>query len=177
MSLNKISEFCDRITEYFAIAVGWLLVFLILYISIDVVGRKLFNVSIQGSDEIGGYIMSVLSAVGFSYALSKTGHVRLMLLLSKMPTVLKAFMNLFAYTILMVYSYMMTWQVLTVLMDSFQLKAKAPTTLEIPLMFPQSILTLALTWFSVNITIYLFRLIVLIYRKEFSESLLQEGEV
>ena len=36
----------------------------VLFIFLEIVARKLFNYSFQGVDELGGYILAVVAAVG-----------------------------------------------------------------------------------------------------------------
>ena len=52
-----------------ALACGYLLLFLSFLVGFEVVARKLFGFSLQGVDEIGGYILAILATIGFSYTL------------------------------------------------------------------------------------------------------------
>ena len=53
---------------------------------VEMVTRKLFNFSLQGVDEIGGYTLAVTSALGlFVHAAGTRGHTRVDFLLSRLP--------------------------------------------------------------------------------------------
>jgi TRAP-type C4-dicarboxylate transport system permease small subunit len=138
-------------------------------IGIDVIVRKIFLVSIQGSDEIGGYVMAVVCAFGFSYALKERTHIRLSVLLTKLPISLRVFANLLAYVILAAFAYVMLWRAIAILRETIQLKAVATTPLETPLVIPQTLWLMGLALFSIHLTLYLIRLIALTVRKQSSE--------
>ncbi|MBW1691158.1 MAG: TRAP transporter small permease [Deltaproteobacteria bacterium] len=176
MALKRVLEGCERLSKFFAIIVGWALLCLSLLIGIDVVGRKLFNVPLQGSDEIGGYIMALLCVFGFSYALSQEAHIRLRLLFPKLPLTIRAFLNLLAYGLLLTYAYMMCWQVITVLINSYRYKSIAPTVLQTPLVIPQSFVTIGLAWFALHMTIYFLQHVRLIISHQIPETLLENHE-
>lgn len=167
MSIKGLTETFDGISRYFSIAGGWALLGLSLLIGIDVIGRKFFRTAFQGSDEIGGYVMAVVCAFGFSYALRERAHIRLNILLVRLPNSLRVLANLFAYSIFAAFAYIMLWRALAILIETIQLKAVAPTPLETPMVIPQSLWSLGLAWFSVHITLYLLRLISLIAKKQF----------
>lgn len=169
MSLGRLTEKFDGLSRYLAIAGGWPVIGLAILIGIDVVLRKLFNLSVQGSDEIGGYVMAIACAFGFSYALAKRAHIRLNILLPKLPIFIQTIVNLIAYLILTALAYMMAWQMVAIVIDSIQLKAVAPTPLETPLVIPQSLCAAGLAWFALHLTVYLLSMIGLTVRGEIAE--------
>jgi TRAP-type C4-dicarboxylate transport system permease small subunit len=169
MSLKRTIGIFDEISRYFAVVGGWAFLGLSVYIGIDVVGRKLFSISLQGSDEIGGYVMAVTCAFGFSYTLAKRAHIRLNILLPRFPASFQAFVNLLAYGIMAALAYMMLWRALSMLIETIELQAVAPTPLETPLWIPQSLWTLGLAWFAIHITVSLIYAIILAGKKQIAE--------
>ncbi|HDR16102.1 MAG TPA: TRAP transporter small permease [Desulfobacteraceae bacterium] len=167
--MKRMMDFMDDVSRHFAIGGGWALLALSFYISIDVIGRKLFRISLQGSDELGGYVMAVVCAMGFSYALAKRAHIRLNILLPRFPSGVQAAVNLFAYTALAVFSFMMAWLGWEMFAYSFELKAIAPTPLETPLWIPQGLWTLGLAWFFVHTAVYLFAIVVFLFKGRIRE--------
>lgn len=152
--LKGIVDFQDRLSKGLAVVCGWALLALSCYIGVDVVGRKLFSFSLQGSDEIGGYVLAIICAYGFSYTLSQGAHIRLNALLSKFPTKIQAVANLVAYGGLLLLSFMMVWRGGSVFWETLQIGAVAPTPLETPLWVPQSIWSFGLLWFFLHVASY-----------------------
>jgi TRAP-type C4-dicarboxylate transport system permease small subunit len=171
MTLKRTMESFDGISRYFSIAGGWALFGLSFLIAVDVVGRKLFNTSTQGSDEIGGYVMAAVCAFGFSYALTRRSHIRLNIMLPWLPIPVRVIANLIAYLILGFFAYMMAWRAGAVLMETIRLDAVAPTPLETPMIIPHSVWTLGLIWFAVHLTAYLLVFLGLLAKRQVLELL------
>jgi TRAP-type C4-dicarboxylate transport system permease small subunit len=148
---------------------GWVVLGLALLIAIDVILRKVFNLSVQGTDEIGGYVMAVACAFGFSYGLAKRAHIRLNLVLPRLPASIQAFANVVAYLILTSFGYMMFWQILDLLFESIRLKAIAPTPLKTPQAIPQLLCALGLAYFALQLTVYMIRALILLVSRNISE--------
>lgn len=151
MILKRILDKFDIYSKHAAIAGGWALVALSLYIGIDVVGRKLFSLSLQGSDEIGGYVLAVICAAGFSYTLSLRAHIRLNALLTRFPGRLQSGVNLLAYALLLLLAAMLFWRCSAMLLETIEFRAVAPTPLETPLWIPQGLFALGLLWFFLHV--------------------------
>ena len=175
MGIKRLVAFIDSATRYWAIAAGWLLLFLTLYITADIFLRKVFQKSIQGSDEIGGYILAILCAFGFSWTLKNRAHIRLNLVLNKLPVILQVTINFFAYLILAAFAYAMLWRGAAMVYETAELNAVAPTPLATPLIIPQGIWLLGIIWFSIHLTLYLIQLVVLIVQKNYREFLQDYG--
>ncbi|RPJ05974.1 MAG: TRAP transporter small permease [Deltaproteobacteria bacterium] len=169
MVINRLMEGFDRISRTLAIIGGWPVLGLSLLIGVDVIGRKLFNLSVQGADEIGGYVMAVACAFGFSFGLAKRSHIRLNIVLPKLPPLFQAFANVVAYLILLAFSYLMLWQMLDMLFESIRLKAIAPTPLQTPLAWPQFLCAFGISYFAVHLTLYFIKAFGLLLRWNIAE--------
>ena len=55
----------NKIIDGLSIAAGMAFVALALITTVEVIGRKFFNFSLQGVDEMGGYVYAIGSAIGF----------------------------------------------------------------------------------------------------------------
>ncbi len=157
MGIKRLMDGFDRVSRILAIAGGWPVLGLSVLIGVDVAGRKLFNLSVQGSDEIGGYVMAVACAFGFSFGLAKRTHIRLNLVLPHLPRRFQTIANVIAYLILAAFGYMMAWQILDMMFESIRLKAMAPTPLKTPLVIPQLLCAVGMVYFALHLTLYLIR--------------------
>jgi TRAP-type C4-dicarboxylate transport system permease small subunit len=160
MALQQTVSRFDRFSRFLAILGGWALLGLSVYIGIDVVGRKLFSLSLQGSDEIGGYVLAIVCAAGFSYTLSQRSHIRLNALLTALPRGLQAAANLLAYGLLLLLAFMLVWRGAMMLHESFSIQAVAPTPLETPLWIPQGLYVLGLSYFFLHVAACFCQVIV-----------------
>nr|WP_299245872.1 TRAP transporter small permease [uncultured Halomonas sp.] len=132
-----------------AIAAGYAALGLSLLIAFEVVARKLFNFSLQGVDEIGGYVLAIGVAFSFAYALLHRAHTRVDMLLVKLPAPLRAFLNALAMLLLAAFAAFMLWRAIETLGETLEFGSRASTPLQTPLWIPQTLWILGLGVFAV----------------------------
>ena len=86
-----------RANVMLSLAGGYILLLLSLVIVFEILARKLFSYSLQGVDEIGGYVVAGTGAFGFAYALIERTHTRIDLVLGHVPKPVRNFLNVIAY--------------------------------------------------------------------------------
>jgi TRAP-type C4-dicarboxylate transport system permease small subunit len=84
------------IARIVAIVCGWGLMVISVLTCIEIVGRKFFNFSFQGIDELSGYAMAVVSAAGFTYALGTRAHMRITLAFPYLPPIMRSVLHVVA---------------------------------------------------------------------------------
>ncbi len=82
---NLFSRSLAKFVDVGVLAAGWWLIVLSAFTCVEMVARKFFRFSLQGVDEVGGYTLAVISALGFSYTLITRGHTRIDFLLTRLP--------------------------------------------------------------------------------------------
>lgn len=132
-----------------AIVAGYAALGLSLLIAFEVVSRKLFNFSLQGVDEIGGYVLAIGVAFSFAYALLHRAHTRVDMLLVKLPAPLRAFLNALAMLLLAAFASFMLWRAIETLRETLEFGSRASTPLQTPLWIPQTLWILGLGVFAV----------------------------
>ena len=93
----------DHIESVLATVFGCIFLLLAVVVVIETVSRKLFNVSLQGADELGGYALAVGSTIAFSLALMGRNHIRVDVFHERFPRGLQAFLNWFSIASLAVF--------------------------------------------------------------------------
>ena len=139
---NLFSRWLGKGTDVLVILSGWWLILFSLASCFEMVSRKLFQFSLQGIDEIGGYTLAVTSAIGFSYTLITRGHTRIDFLVSKMPVPARAALNFVAMLTLALLGAFALYRGWDVLSESIEFQSTATTPLQTPLWIPQVI------WFT-----------------------------
>jgi TRAP-type C4-dicarboxylate transport system permease small subunit len=138
-----------RIADWLAVATGWALVVYCVAVGVEIVGRRYFGFSLQGVDEIGGYLMALIVAIGFSCALYSHAHIRIDILLPQLPRSVTLWLNVAALASMIAFALFLVWQGANVLAHSYKLKAVAPTPLLTPLAIPQALWVAALLLFLI----------------------------
>jgi TRAP-type C4-dicarboxylate transport system permease small subunit len=147
-----------------AVASGYALVGLSLFIFIEIVARKLFNYSFQGVDELGGYILAVVAAVGFGYALLERAHTRIDVLLVRLPTGPRAILNVVAALAIAAFASFMAWRAVAVLNETIEFQSLASTPWQTPLWIPQSLWVAGLIGFAIVAVVLFARSVILLAR-------------
>lgn len=123
-------------------------------VAVETVVRKVFNVSIQGSAELGGYVLAVGAAVGFSLAVSSRSHIRVDVFHERFPPAVQAFMNWLSAVLTAAMALFLVGVCYRVIVKTIEYGSSAQTPWATPLVYPQSVWYAALVIFAVYAVIY-----------------------
>ena len=137
------------VQRFLAWVFGLIFVALSVVVSVETLSRKLFNFSIQGADELGGYALAAGSVIAFSLALVGRNHIRVDVFHDHFSERGQAVLNLLAYVLLAIFAVLMAWVSLKVVTDTLAYRSTAPTPWQTPLIWPQSIWYAGLLVFAI----------------------------
>ena len=126
---------------------GSLLLAAALLVSVDVILRKLFVMSMGGSDELSGYAFAIGTAWAFAYTLLQRANVRVDALYVHLPSRARSTLDLLGLLSLGVFVGILTWQAWVVLETSLAFEARSTTPLQTPLWIPQLLWLIGLALF------------------------------
>ncbi|MDX9860910.1 MAG: TRAP transporter small permease [Rhodospirillales bacterium] len=144
----------ETTARFFAILCGWGCFILSALIGVDVISRKFFGFSLQGTDELGGYVVAITAAFGFSLALIHRSHTRIDVFLVHAPAPVLAFLNLVSMTCTAGFAGFMAWRTWATLEESLEFGSLASTPWQTPLWIPQSIWVVGLVIFAAIATVF-----------------------
>jgi TRAP-type C4-dicarboxylate transport system permease small subunit len=124
----------DRIESILANIFGSIFLLLSAVVAVETVSRKVFNISLQGADELGGYALAVGSTIAFSLALMGRNHIRVDVFHDKFPRSLQAALNWLSIVSLAVLGAFIAWVAFKVIGDTMQYRSTAQTPWATPLM-------------------------------------------
>lgn len=116
---------------------GTLIVLSAFLVTLEVILRKLFNVSLGGADEISGYAFGVATAFAFSFALFERAHIRVDALMGVIPRVLHPLVNLFGLALLIGFAAVVSTMVWSMVADTLANGSRSITPMRVPLAIPQ----------------------------------------
>jgi TRAP-type C4-dicarboxylate transport system permease small subunit len=152
----------DRVETFLATLFGGIFLLLSVVVVVETVSRKVFNVSLQGADELGGYALAVGSTIAFSLALMGRNHIRVDVFHEKFPRALQAALNWLSIVSLAVLGLFIAWVAWKVIGDTRQYGSTAQTPWATPLIWPQSIWYAGLAIFALVATGYAVRATLLL---------------
>ncbi|MGE5160903.1 MAG: TRAP transporter small permease subunit [Betaproteobacteria bacterium] len=133
------------------IALAWMFgtIFLVLsfVVTVETISRKLFNFSLQGADELGGYSLAIGSTIAFCLALAGRNHIRVDVFHGLFPRRVRAALNWLSIMGIAAGALLFVAVSLRVLRESLEYGSTAQTPWATPLIYPQSLWYLGLVFF------------------------------
>lgn len=144
----------DRVESVLAILFGTIFLGLSVVVCIETLSRKIFNFSLQGADELGGYVLALGSTLAFSLALMGRAHIRVDVFHEHFPQRLQVVLNLVSIVTLAAFGIFIFWVAVQVLMDTLAYGSTAPTPWATPLFYPQLVWVAGLATFAAIASVY-----------------------
>jgi TRAP-type C4-dicarboxylate transport system permease small subunit len=166
---RRTSTMKDRIESILANVFGGIFLLLSVVVAVETVSRKVFNISLQGADELGGYALAVGSTIAFSLALMGRNHIRVDVFHEKFPRAMQAAMNWLSIVALAVLGLFIAWVAWKVIGDTRQYGSTAQTPWATPLIIPQGVWYAGLVIFALVATGYALRATLLLFSGRIDE--------
>jgi len=147
----------NHVEKALAAVFGSIFLLLAVVVTVETISRKVFNISLQGADELGGYALAVGSTIAFSLALMGRNHIRVDVFHEMLPRRLQAFLNWFSIASLAAFGIFVAWVATKVLADTREYGSTAQTPWATPLVWPQSVWYAGLVIFALVATGYAIR--------------------
>ena len=152
--IRKFNVVCSILGGYVLLLLSFLIVF-------EIIARKLFSYSLQGVDEIGGYVVAITGTFGFAYALIERTHTRIDIILGHVPPLPRNLLNLLAYALVTGAALFMLRYGYVALSESILFNSRSPTPLQTIMWIPQGMWFGGIFVFSVTAVALLVHLVVL----------------
>jgi TRAP-type C4-dicarboxylate transport system permease small subunit len=137
-----------RLEQLLGTAFGFVFLGLAVVVTVETVTRKLFNVSLQGADELGGYALAVGATLGFSIALLGRTHIRVDVIHDRLPVWLQGVLNWLSAVSLAGLALLLAYLAWFVIQDTRAYKSVAQTPWATPLVIPQTVWLIGLIIFA-----------------------------
>jgi len=128
-----------RLEDILATVFGAIFIVLAVVVTVETLVRKLFNFSLQGADELGGYALAIGSTIAFALAVAGRNHIRVDVFHERFPRGLKAFLNWLSIVLLAGLAMLFVVVSWRVLMESLEYRSTAQTPWATPLVYPQGL--------------------------------------
>ncbi len=128
----------EHLANWISRLFGWALLFLSGFVALETLMRKLFNTSLQGADELAGYILAFGASLAFVVALIDRAHIRIDVLHARFPVRLQAAIDWLSVLSLGVTGLFFLYVGWFVIADTLAYGSTAATPWRTPLIWPQS---------------------------------------
>jgi TRAP-type C4-dicarboxylate transport system permease small subunit len=127
-----------RVETILANVFGTIFLVLAFVVTIETLARKLFNFSIQGADELGGYSLAIGSTIAFSLAAAGRNHIRVDVFHELFPRGIKAALNWISIVLLAALAVLFVAVSFRVVSETLAYRSTAQTPWATPLIYPQA---------------------------------------
>lgn len=143
---------------------GLAFIALAVAVTTETIMRKLFNHSLQGVDELGGYILAIAGTMSLSVALVARAHIRIDIVHDHLPRALRWPLNILASVSILLCAVALLRMAWFAFGESADLGATAQTPWATPLKYPQALWAAALVPFVVVCAAEVFNILRLLAR-------------
>jgi TRAP-type C4-dicarboxylate transport system permease small subunit len=134
-----INRGIDRLALAMCACAGWLFVICALFVTFDVLARRFFGFSSQSTTELSGYMLAVGIAWGMAGALEARSHVRIDVLIQRVPPRLRGYLHWVALATLVLFLGFVVYGAWQTASESWELRATDNSLLKTPLVIPQGL--------------------------------------
>lgn len=153
-------------------AAGWMFFVCAAFIAFDVLARNFLGFSSRSTTEVTGYMLAFGVSWGLAHTLYERGHVRVDILINRMPAGWRRYLHLLALLLLAVFAAYATYGAINLAYESYEFRATDMSALRTPLVLPQSLFAFGLGMLLVASLQLLVESLLLVLRGESIDSLL-----
>jgi TRAP-type C4-dicarboxylate transport system permease small subunit len=129
----------STIARIMGIVFGWMTLALGLIVTGETAMRKFLNYSLQGADELGGYILAFTTLLSFCCALIGRNHMRIDTIHYMLSPKWQGILNWISSVSIGLFAMVLAWASWGVVRDTWAYKSTAPTPWATPLIYPQAL--------------------------------------
>ncbi|CAN7540305.1 TRAP transporter small permease subunit [Variovorax sp. LjRoot84] len=118
---------------------GWCYLVITVLICFDIGARRLLGFSTEATTEVTGYLMAIGMSWGLAGTLFERGHVRIDVLVQKLPLKMRVWLHLVSLLALLVATGFFAWGAFSLAKDSWDFGATDLSALHTPLAIPQGL--------------------------------------
>lgn len=139
----------EKLARFLALLSGGAVALLALLVAFDIISRRFFGFSLQGTDELGGYVLALVGSFGFGYTLLRKGHPRIDIGFRLFPTRMQDALHVLAYASLTAMALFMAQHALAEFNQTLKFGTVTNTPLQTPLALPQGLWLFGSLYFAV----------------------------
>ena len=148
--MRAVTRNMDRAYLAMGYLCGFQLLMLGLFITYQVIARKIGFVMAPGMDLMSGYVLAMASTWAFSYALRSGSHVRIDILLPFMGRRTRALADWVALGSILFFTSITAWKTWVMVLKSYEIGAVTNTYPLTPLWAPQTVVAIGFSMLGVT---------------------------
>jgi TRAP-type C4-dicarboxylate transport system permease small subunit len=159
---RAIRRAATAVAAFMNYVAGWNFILCAVFITVDVLCRNLGGFSSSATTEITSYMLAFGIAWGLAHGLATRSHIRIDVLVNRLPIGLRQYLHAFALLLLTGLSLFLAWCAWGLVNESVLFNAKDTSALAIPLVLPQGLWAIGITMLALFAVVLLLEVICLI---------------
>lgn len=159
---RKLRKAATAVASLMNYVAGWNFILCAVFITVDVLCRNFGGFSSSATTEITSYMLAFGLAWGMAHALATRSHIRIDVLVNRLPIGIRQYLHAFALILLTGLSVFLAWCAWGLVGESMLFNAKDTSALAIPLVIPQGLWAVGITMLAVFAVVLLLEVICLV---------------
>ena len=153
--LNRALELNAQIARRITLVVGAAVFAAAAIITVDILCRSFLGVTMQGSDEISGYVLAVAAAWAYSHCLIRRAHIRIDVVYALTPLRWRGLFDILGILATLLFIGILTYHAAETFLESWRLNSVSNSSLVVPLWIPQLLWVGGLVYFDLTLILLL----------------------
>ena len=139
--LQSIIKFIEKVTDVLSghLQAG-IIFFLMVMLLVEVLTRYILRSPLSIAEELGGYLLVAITFMGLAYTWKERGHVRVTLLINRLPHKLAYLFRFITLLLATLFSIPLIKACYDLISDSLLFESRSGSWMRTPLAYPQTIL-------------------------------------
>lgn len=159
---RKLRKAATAVAAFMNYVAGWNFILCAVFITVDVLCRNFGGFSSSATTEITSYMLAFGLAWGMAHALATRSHIRIDVLVNRLPIGVRQYLHAFALLLLTGLSIFLAWCAWSLVDESMLFNARDTSALAIPLVIPQGLWAVGVTMLAVFAVVLLLEVICLV---------------
>jgi TRAP-type C4-dicarboxylate transport system permease small subunit len=165
--LQGIVKVIEKVTDVLS---GYLqagiIFFLMVMLLVEVLTRYILRSPLSVADEMGGYLLVAITFMGLAYTWKEKGHVRVSLLISRLPDKFGRQLRFITLILATVFTLPLIKACYDLISDSLLFESRSGSWLRTPLAYPQTILLIGATMLFLQLVAEIIKAIIAMDKSE-----------
>ena len=151
--MQRIIMAIERLSDVLAKLSALVLGLMTLLILVEIFLWNIFNKTTLIADEYSAYGLAALIFLGAGYTLKEKGHIRITLVLGRLPQRLALVVELLAGSTATIFVGYITWQLMRMALSTWRYGSTSGTLTGTPLWVPQSLIVVGAAVFTLQMAV------------------------
>ena len=165
--LHGIVKVIEKVTDVLS---GYLqagiIFFLMVMLLVEVLTRYILRSPLSVADEMGGYLLVAITFMGLAYTWKEKGHVRVSLLISRLPDKFGRQLRFITLILATVFTLPLIKACYDLISDSLLFESRSGSWLRTPLAYPQTILLIGAIMLFLQLVAEIIKAIIAMDKSE-----------